>query len=67
MWYGAQTPDLKVIGPFTVADTSKLSVLYYFIYFIVVLPLLGRFEKPRPLPTSISEPVLASPAMQAAN
>ena len=42
----------------TVADTSKLSVFYYFAYFLVVLPLLGRFEKPRPLPTSISESVL---------
>ncbi|MEO6014830.1 MAG: cytochrome b, partial [Devosia sp.] len=58
MWYGAQTPDLKVLGPFTVADTSKLSVLYYFAYFIVILPLLSRFEKPRPLPNSISESVL---------
>jgi ubiquinol-cytochrome c reductase cytochrome b subunit len=57
-WYGAQTPDMKIIGNFTVADTSKLSVFYYFAYFLVVLPLLGRFEKPRPLPTSISESVL---------
>ena len=60
MWYGAQTPDLKVIGNATVADVSKLSVLYYFAYFLVVLPLLGRFETPRPVPTSISEPVLAT-------
>jgi len=37
-------------------------VVYYFAYFIVILPLLGRFEKPRPLPTSISESVLAKPA-----
>jgi ubiquinol-cytochrome c reductase cytochrome b subunit len=57
-WYGAQTPDMKIIGNFTVADTSKLSVLYYFAYFLVILPLLGRFEKPRPLPNSISEAVL---------
>ena len=57
-WYGAQTPDMKVLGNFTVADTSKLSVLYYFAYFLVILPLLGRFEKPRPLPNSISESIL---------
>jgi len=62
MWYGAQEPALQIIGPFTVADTSKLSVVYYFAYFIVILPLLGRFEKPRPLPNSISESVLAKPA-----
>ncbi len=41
-----------------VANVSKLSVLYYFGYFIVILPLLSRFEKPRPLPNSISEAVL---------
>jgi len=62
MWYGAQEPALQVLGPFTVADVSKLSVVYYFAYFIVVLPLLGRFEKPRPLPNSISESVLSKPA-----
>jgi ubiquinol-cytochrome c reductase cytochrome b subunit len=62
MWYGAQTPDTKVIGSLTVADVSKVSVLYYFAYFIVILPLLGRFEKPRPLPNSISESVLKAPA-----
>jgi ubiquinol-cytochrome c reductase cytochrome b subunit len=61
MWYGAQEPALQVLGPFTVADVSKLSVVYYFAYFIVILPLLGRFEKPRPLPNSISESVLAKP------
>jgi ubiquinol-cytochrome c reductase cytochrome b subunit len=60
-WYGAQTPDMKIIGNFTVADTSKLSVLYYFAYFLVILPILGRVEKPRPLPNSISEAVLTMP------
>jgi len=75
MWYGAQEPGLQIIGPFTVADTSKLSVVYYFAYFLVILPLLSRFEKPRQLPNSISEAVLklsksvsgADPAMPAAH
>jgi len=58
MWYGAQEPGLQIIGPFTVADTSKLSVVYYFAYFLVILPLLGRFERAKPLPNSISESVL---------
>jgi len=65
-WYGAQTPDLKVLGPLTVADVSKLSVAYYFGYFLVALPLLGRFERPRPLPSSISEAVLKGGADAAA-
>jgi ubiquinol-cytochrome c reductase cytochrome b subunit len=61
MWYGAQEPGLVIRGPFTVADTSKLSVVYYFAYFLVILPLLSRFEKPRSLPNSISEAVLKLP------
>jgi ubiquinol-cytochrome c reductase cytochrome b subunit len=31
--------------------------IYYFAHFLIVLPLLGKFERPRPLPRSISEPV----------
>jgi quinol-cytochrome oxidoreductase complex cytochrome b subunit len=38
---------------------SKIATAYYFIYFLIVLPLLPRFEQPRALPTSISEAVLA--------
>jgi len=60
MWFGAQAPAMKVLGPFTVADVSKLSVAYYFAYFIIILPLLSLFETPRPLPASISESVLGA-------
>jgi len=38
---------------------AKIGTAYYFAYFLVVLPLLGRFEKTKPLPTSISEAVLS--------
>jgi ubiquinol-cytochrome c reductase cytochrome b subunit len=37
---------------------SKVCTAYYFLYFLVVLPLLTRIETPRPLPASISESVL---------
>jgi quinol-cytochrome oxidoreductase complex cytochrome b subunit len=40
---------------------AKFCTAYYFAYFIVILPLLSRFETPRPLPVSISEAVLAKP------
>jgi quinol-cytochrome oxidoreductase complex cytochrome b subunit len=40
---------------------AKIGTAYYFIYFLVILPLLPRFERPRPLPVSISEAVLAKP------
>ena len=37
---------------------AQAATAYYFLHFIIVIPLLGFFEKTRPLPTSISEPVL---------
>ena len=38
---------------------GRISTVYYFAHFLLILPLLGYFEKTRPLPTSISKPVLA--------
>ena len=37
---------------------SRVATLYYFAHFLVVLPLLGKLEKPLPLPESISQAVL---------
>jgi ubiquinol-cytochrome c reductase cytochrome b subunit len=37
---------------------SQLATLYYFAFFIVVMPLLGLIEMPRQLPNSITEAVL---------
>jgi ubiquinol-cytochrome c reductase cytochrome b subunit len=36
--------------------------LYYFAYFLIVMPVLGLTETPLPQPESISEPVLSHPA-----
>ena len=41
---------------------AKLSTLYYFLYFLVILPLLGYIEKPKPLPVSINDAILAKSA-----
>jgi ubiquinol-cytochrome c reductase cytochrome b subunit len=38
---------------------SRILTAYYFVHFIVILPMLGLFESPRPLPPSISDAVLA--------
>ncbi|WEK05181.1 MAG: cytochrome b N-terminal domain-containing protein [Candidatus Devosia phytovorans] len=38
---------------------AKICTAYYFAHFLFILPVLGRIEKPRPLPTSISESVLS--------
>ncbi len=37
---------------------SLLGTLWYLAHFLVILPLLSVLERPRPLPVSISEPVL---------
>ena len=37
---------------------GRIATAWYFLHFLVILPLLGVFERPRPLPTSISKPVL---------
>jgi len=37
---------------------GRVATIWYFFHFIIVMPLLGWFERPLPLPTSISEPVL---------
>ena len=38
---------------------SRILTAYYFLHFIVILPLLGLLESPKPLPSSISDDVLA--------
>jgi len=37
---------------------SRIGTLYYFFHCLVVLPVLGKLEKPLPLPESISQAVL---------
>ena len=43
---------------------SKLATAYYFLHFLVLIPIVSRIETPRAVPKSIAEPVL--PVMQAA-
>jgi ubiquinol-cytochrome c reductase cytochrome b/c1 subunit len=37
---------------------GRILAFYYFFHFLVILPLLGLLESPKPLPASISEDVL---------
>lgn len=37
---------------------SRICTIYYFAYFLVIMPLVSKFEKPLPLPESISASVL---------
>jgi ubiquinol-cytochrome c reductase cytochrome b/c1 subunit len=41
---------------------GRIFTAYYFIHFLVILPFLGIFETPRPLPASIADSVLGSSA-----
>jgi ubiquinol-cytochrome c reductase cytochrome b subunit len=42
---------------------ARIATAYYFIHFLVLLPILGRYEKTDPLPMSISDPVLNKPGL----
>jgi ubiquinol-cytochrome c reductase cytochrome b subunit len=70
---GANPPDKAVLpigAGFQLLDAninsfvwlSRIAAIYYFVYFWVITPLLGLTETPRPVPESISEPVLSHPA-----
>jgi ubiquinol-cytochrome c reductase cytochrome b subunit len=39
---------------------SQLAAAYYFLHFLVILPIVSSFERPEPLPFSITEAVLGS-------
>ena len=41
---------------------ARVGTIYYFLHFIVVLPVVGLLEKTDPIPMSISEPVITGGA-----
>ena len=41
---------------------ARVGTIYYFLHFIVVLPVVGLLEKTDPIPMCISEPVLTGGA-----
>jgi len=53
-YLGSQAPEgwYLILG--------RLFTAYYFAFFLLVMPLVGRMEKPSALPGSITEPVLQS-------
>ena len=46
---------------------SRILTAWYFLHFLVVLPLLSYYERPKPLPASIAESVLGNQPMAPAN
>jgi ubiquinol-cytochrome c reductase cytochrome b subunit len=55
-WLGAKPAE----GIYT--PLAQISTLYYFAFFLVILPVLGLIETPKRLPNSITEAVLAKKA-----
>lgn len=53
-WAGSQPPE----G--TALIVSQIGTIYYFAFFLVIMPLVGLFETPRQLPESIAKSVLGS-------
>ncbi|GAB5510602.1 MAG: cytochrome b N-terminal domain-containing protein [Hyphomicrobiales bacterium] len=51
-WLGSQPAE----GIFVIL--ARITTAYYFAYFLIILPLLGLFETPKPLPASITDAVL---------
>jgi ubiquinol-cytochrome c reductase cytochrome b subunit len=56
-WVGANTPDAVFYG-IELILIGQVGTLYYFAHFIIVIPAISMLERPKTLPTSISEPVL---------
>ena len=52
-YLGSQPPE----GGYVIV--ARLLALYYFGFFIIIMPLLGLFETPKPVPASIADAVLA--------
>ncbi len=53
-WLGAKPAE----GGYVIA--ARILTIYYFAHFLIILPLLGMFEKTKPVPNSISESVLGA-------
>jgi ubiquinol-cytochrome c reductase cytochrome b subunit len=51
-WCGAQPPEGAIVV------TAQFGTLYYFAFFLIIMPVLGLIEKPRRVPNSITEAVL---------
>lgn len=52
---------------FTVTRLSQILTAYYFLFFLVILPLLGLREKPGRVPDTIAKPVTAEGQAQGAS
>jgi ubiquinol-cytochrome c reductase cytochrome b/c1 subunit len=58
-WVGANPPQGIVV------TVGQIATFYFYLHFLVLLPVIGKIERPRPLPASIAEAVLGHGAQLA--
>jgi ubiquinol-cytochrome c reductase cytochrome b subunit len=51
-WVGANPPEGIVV------TVGQIATFYYFLHMLILLPLVGKLERPRPLPSGIGAAVL---------
>jgi len=54
-WCGANVPE----GIYLII--SRIATAYYFLHFLLVIPVVSLIEKPRAVPTSIAKPIFEKP------
>ena len=62
---GAQSVDATVAG-IPLLWVARLATLYYFLFFWILMPIIGLIETPKKLPASIAQSVLGDTAAAAA-
>ena len=55
-WVGANPPEGMVV------TVGQIATFYYYLHFLILFPLIGKIERPRPLPISIATAVLGGSA-----
>src|SRR5271169_3520502 len=55
-WVGANPPEGIVV------TVGQIATLYYYVHFLILFPLIGWFERPHPLPSSIGAAALGGGA-----
>ena len=56
-WVGANPPEGLVV------TVGQIATLYYFVHFLILFPVIGRLERPKPLPASIATAVKTTGVM----
>ena len=59
-WVGANSPTDVFMERISFLVIGRVATAWYFFHFLILLPVLGRLERPLPLPNSIAEAVLGA-------